>query len=149
VGFRDNPSLLLTDEEAVRLKATVGEAESRTSAEIKVAVVRHCWGRLEEKAAALFRKRGLDCTDERNCVLIMLVVANREFIVHGDEGIHAKVGQAFWDELRDVMQARFPAGEFCTGLCEAVTLAGEKLAAHFPRRADDRNEVSDDVATED
>jgi len=149
VRFRDYPSLLLTDAETARLAATVGNAEGRTSAEIKVAIVRHCWGRLEDKAAAVFRKLGLDRTAERNCVLILVVVANRDFIIHGDAGIHAKVGQAFWDDMRDTMQTRFAVGEFCSGLCEAVQLAGGRLAEHFPRHADDRNEVSDDVATAD
>jgi len=149
VGYKDKPALLLTAAEAERLAATVGEAERHTSAEIKVAIVRHCWGRLEDKAAGMFRKLELDRTAERNCVLIMLVVANREFLIHGDKGIHALVGQEFWDDVRNVMQAHFSTGEFCTGLCKGVQLAGEKLAAHFPRQDDDKNEVSNDIASED
>ncbi len=41
------------------------------------------------------------------CVLILGVTVNREFLLHGDEGIHAKVGQAFWDEVRNEMLSLF------------------------------------------
>jgi uncharacterized membrane protein len=143
-----NPKNFLTEDESAPLAEAVQQAEGRTSAEIKVVIVRHCWGDIRDKALATFRKLALDDTRDRNCVMIMLVLANREFLIYGDTGIHEKVGQDFWDEVRDEMAARFREGEFGEGLRSGVLRAGEKLAEHFPRREDDRDEISDEVAYE-
>lgn len=144
-----NPRKFLTPEESDRLAHAVRDAESRTSAEIKVSIICHCWGDIRRKAGKVFTKLGLHQTQERNCVMIMLVLANREFLIYGDVGIHEKVGQAFWDDVRDLMRTEFREGRFLDGLCGAVQRAGEKLADHFPRRVDDQDEISDEVAYED
>ena len=143
-----NPERFLTADEKAAVAAAVAEAEGRTSAEIKVVTVRYCWNRIHAKAARIFRKLGLDRTAERNCVLILLVTTNREFLIYGDQGIHEKAGQDFWDDVRNVMQRKFRENQFGAGLAEGIRRIGEKLAAHFPHRADDRNEISDDVANE-
>jgi len=66
--------------------------------------------------------------------------------VIGDEGIHAKCGQNFWDETAAAMEALFREGKFTDGVLAGVQRAGEVLARHYPREADDRNELSDQVA---
>ena len=149
MGRSANPKKFLSAEESARVAKAIEEAERRTSAEIKLVIVRHSWGDIKVKAARAFRKMGLDRTELRNCVLIMLVTTNREFLVYGDQGIHEKVGQGFWDDVRSLMAEKFAAGEFAKGLAGAVKRAGEKLAEYFPNRADDRNEISDEVAYED
>lgn len=143
-----NPAKFLSEEESVQVGEAVTEAERGTSAEIKLALVRHCWSDIRAKAASVFRKLGLHKTRERNCALILLVTTNREFAICGDRGIHEKVGQGFWDDVRDAMQSRFREGLFAEGLCEGVRRVGAKLAEHFPRRPDDRNEVPNEVAHE-
>lgn len=143
------PSEFLTPEESAQVEAAIRHAESRTSAELRLVIVRHCLGDLERKAARVFRKFGLHETAERNGVLILLVTTNREFLIHGDEGIHERVGQGFWDDIRDRMGRRFREGDFGDGLCEAIRTIGDRLAEQFPRRADDRNELPDEVGYED
>ena len=144
-----NPERFFWQQEKTSIDAAIKQAESRTSAEIKLVVARHCWADLKTRAAAIFRKLGLDKTAERNCVLILLILTNREFLIYGDQGIHEKVGQSFWDDVRDLMTNRFRNDEFSEGLCEGVAMIGEKLARHFPRRPDDKNEISDEVVYED
>jgi uncharacterized membrane protein len=143
-----DPRKFLTPEEARRVTEAVAAAERRTSAEIKVMIVRHCWDDIRRKAAAVFRRSGLELTARRNCAMILLVTTNREFLIHGDRGIHEKVGQGFWDGARDAMAERFRAGDFGAGLVEGVRRIGGKLAEHFPRAADDRNEIPDGVGYE-
>jgi len=46
------------------------------------------------------------------------------------------------------MEEHFRRGEFTEGVVRGVGRVGELLAAHFPRQADERNELSDEV-TED
>jgi uncharacterized membrane protein len=144
-----NPKTFLTAEETQQLDSAVRQAEKQTSGEIKVVLTRHCWADLRAKAAQVFKKHGLDKTERRNCAMIMMVLANREFLIYGDEGIHEKVGQDFWDDVRDTMLDKFKEGEFGEGLCVGVQRIGEKLAQFFPYRADDKDEISDDVAFED
>jgi uncharacterized membrane protein len=143
-----NPDRFFSEQERASIDAAIKQAEGRTSAEIKLVVARHCWTDLKTNAAALFRKLGLDKTAERNCVLILLILTNREFLIYGDQGIHEKVGQGFWDDVRDLMANHFRNDEFSQGLCEGVAMIGEKLARHFPRRPDDKNEISDEVVYE-
>ena len=138
----------LSAEEDALVTSAVAEAEKRTSAEIKLVILRHCWKDLREKAAELFTRHGLDRTAQRNCVLILLVTTNREFLICGDKGIDEKVGVGFWEDVRDSMMARFREEDFAGGLVEGVALAGEKLAEHFPCRDGDVNEISDEVVEE-
>ena len=142
------PPGFLSADESARVAEAIDEVEHATSAELKVVIVRHCWTDIRTKAAAVFRKLGLHRTEQRNCVLVLLVTANREFHVHGDEGIDARVPAGFWDDVRDAMQSRFAEGRFADGLCEGVGLIGGKLTQYFPRRADDVDEIPDGVTYE-
>ena len=143
-----SPTQFLSPDESAAVTGAVAEAERRMSAEIKVITLRHCWNRIDAKATRIFRKLGLDKTRERNCVLILLVTTNREFIVYRDKGIYEKVGQHFWDDVRDEMQREFRADRFAEGLVAGIGRIGEKLSTHFPRRGDDQNEIPDEVAHE-
>jgi len=140
-----NPKKFLSKAESGRINSAIKEAEGKTSGEIKVVIARHCWGKLEDKAAKIFRQLGLGKTKERNCVLILFVVTNREFLIHGDQGIHEKVGQGFWDDIRDKMAAAFKQDEFGEGISQGVSLIGEKLSEYFPYQRDDIDEISDEI----
>lgn len=144
-----NPKKFLTEKETEQVANTIKEAENQTSAEIKLVVARHCWADIKSKAAHIFKKFGLDKTKQRNCVLILLITTNREFLIYGDQGIHEKVGQDFWEDKSDQMRKKFKTGAFGDGICEGIKLIGEKLARYFPCQAGDKNEVSDEVAYED
>lgn len=131
--------------DADRVAEAIAQAERRTSAEIKVVVLARAGDDLDARAARAFRDLGLDRTERRNAVLILAAIEDRVFLLHGDEGIHARVGQGFWDGARDAMQAAFREGRIADGLIEGIRLAGAALANHFPRRPDDRNEIPDEV----
>lgn len=109
-------------------------------------IVRHCWGRLHDKARRLFYKHGLDKTADHNAVMIMLVTTSRELLIYGDRGINERVADGYWDSIRDQMVARFKAGQAGQGLCDAVQQVGQALAEHFPKGAGDINELPDGVA---
>lgn len=145
-GRPGNPREFLTAEEQEAVRAAIERCEKGTSAELKVVLARHCWGDLRARAKKLFEGFGLDKTAERNCAMILLVVTNRQFLIYGDQGIHDKVGQGFWDDARDAMMERFREGAIGAGLCAGIERIGEKLAAHYPIQAGDRNEVSNDIA---
>lgn len=110
-----NPKNFLSPEEKQLIEAAVAATEKQTSAEIKVAICRHCWGDIREKARKIFAKHKLQKTALRNCVLILLVIANREFLIFGDQGIHEKAGQELWDSVRDKMAEFFRQDKFGEG----------------------------------
>ncbi len=143
-----NPEFFLTPEENNLVESAIEQAETRTSAEIKLVIVRHCWTPLLDKARQVFYKNNLHKTDQRNCVMIMLVLANREFLIYGDKGINDKVGENFWIDIKDSMTEYFKMDEFGKGIASAVDKAGKKLAEFFPYRHDDEDEISNKVAYE-
>jgi uncharacterized membrane protein len=129
-----------------RIKAAIAAAERETSGEIRVSVARFFWGAVRPAAERAFARLGMTATKERNGVLFFIVPARRRFVVLGDEGIHAKVGQEFWEALAGKMSGHFQKDEFTEGLVEAIGEAGRQLAAHFPYdAATDVNELADDI----
>jgi len=140
----DPQEFLSLDEKAI-VEQAIAQAESCTSAEIKFVIARYCWSNISDKAARIFKKLGLHRTDQRNCVLILLVTANREFFIYGDCGIHERAGQAHWDDVRNRMAEKFQQDAFADGIAEAAGMIGQKLAEHFPRRHDDVNEITNEV----
>ncbi|MBM3295088.1 MAG: TPM domain-containing protein [Candidatus Aminicenantes bacterium] len=128
------------------IRKAIIEAEMRTSGEIRVSIAHYFWGRVRPAAERTFRHLRMDRTRLRNGVLFFIVPARRRFVVLGDEGLHARVGQEFWDGLAAVLSSHFRKGEFTDGLVEAVRRAGLKLAAHFPYDpASDANELPDEI----
>lgn len=143
-----NPEKFLDASEKEVVGNAIKKAEKGTSAEIKLVIVRHCWGDIKDKAAKIFRKNSLDNTKERNCVMIMLVLTNREFLIYGDEGIHKHVGQNFWDDTKNTMLEYFKNDEFGKGIACGIESIGEKLHNFYPYRKDDINEISDEITVE-
>lgn len=129
-----------------RIRKAIADAEKQTSGEIRVSVAPFFWGKVRPVAERAFRRLGLEKTRQRNGILFFIVPARRRFVVLGDEGIHAKVGQEFWDRLAAAMSGHFRKGEFTEGLLEGIGEVGFGLASHFPYDpATDKNELPDEV----
>jgi uncharacterized membrane protein len=131
-----------------QIAEAVAAAELRTSAEVKVIVLRYCWADIREKAKSLFYKNEIHKTKDRNAVMILQVLVNREFLIYGDKGINEKVEEDFWLNVSNAMREKFQSGNLIAGLCAGVEHVGEQLATYFPRN-DDVNEISDEVVYED
>lgn len=129
-----------------RLEEAIREAERRTSGEIRVSVSRFFWGDVRGVAERAFERLGMTATRDRNGVLFFIVPSRRRFVVLGDEGIHAKVGQEFWERVAAAVSEHLHSGDFTLGLEQGIRTVGEQLARHFPfDRATDANELSDQV----
>jgi uncharacterized membrane protein len=94
----------------------------------------------------VFRRLGMHRTAERHGVLIYVAVEERRLAVVGDEGIHVRVGDSYWHRVRDLMVERLRSNAPREAIERAVEALGRSLAEHYPRRPDDRNELSDDVS---
>ena len=92
-----------------------------------------------------FHKLGMQATKERNGVLIFVLPRARKFAVIGDEGVHQKCGDEFWQQLVARMRAHFQKENFTDALVEAIEEAGNLLARHFPKTSAPRNELPDEI----
>lgn len=139
---------MLKDDDIRRVETKIAALEQLTSAEFKVIVCAHAWFGLKRKARQLFAKHQLDKTRERNGVLILLVEKDREFLVYGDEGIHSKVGQNFWQDTSAAMMKDFKRGDFAQGLIAGLHQLADVLTIHFPARETKANELSNEILFE-
>lgn len=133
-------------EQQAQILSSVREAEKETSGEIRVHIENSLKGDVLDRAAWLFKKLGMDKTDERNGVLFYLAVSDRKYAIVGDAGINAKVPAGFWDEISELLKKNFREGKFTEGLSEGIIMAGQQLKTHFPHRKDDVNELSDEIS---
>ena len=124
----------------------IQQAEGRTSAEIRVFVSHKKPRDAVAAAQGEFVRLGMTATQLRNGVLIYLAPKVRKFAIIGDQGIHQRVGDAYWRQTVAEMTCHFGRGDFTAGIVYAIGVAGASLAEHFPRRSDDANELPDQIA---
>lgn len=139
---------LFSDHDLEAIAATVAEAERHTSGEIRVHLERRLPRATDAltRAAQVFTRLKMDATADRNGVLLYLAVESRSLAIVGDRGVHERVGDEYWQQVRDAMVARLRAGASREALVQAVVDVGLVLQKFFPRRPDDRNELSDEVS---
>jgi uncharacterized membrane protein len=129
-----------------RIVGAIKAAEAKTSGQIRVYVQR---GKLDSDpviaAQEQFQKLGMQATRERNGVLIFVAPRARKFAVIGDEGVHRKCGDEFWQRLVERMRVHFQNEDFTDALFEAIQETGGLLARHFPKTTAAQNELPDEI----
>jgi len=129
-----------------RIVQAIHEVESRTSGEIRVLIER---GNLKSDplaaAQSKFHRLGMHKTRERNAVLIFVAPRVHKLAVVGDNAIHEKCGDQFWQRIVERMRSHFQSEKFSDALVEAIKEVGSILATHFPKTVRDTNELPDDV----
>ena len=124
-----------------RITAAIERAEMKSSGEIRV-YVSH---REHHDALAFAEKRfvelGMTRTRDRNAVLLYFVPRTQQFAIVGDQGIHAKCGPEFWQEIAAFISSQLKEGHFTEAVVEGIEKVGDALARWFPRKPDDRNEL--------
>jgi uncharacterized membrane protein len=134
-------------EEQQLIVDAVRNAERMTSGEVRVFVESKCsYMNAIDRAAELFFKLEMDETDDRNAVLVYVAMKDKQLAVFGDEGIHKKVGNNYWNEEVDKMIKNFNRNNYAEGIKEVVIDIGEALTKHFPYNNDtDKNELPDEI----
>ena len=84
-------------------------------------------------------------TKERNGVLLFFAPRSQSFAVIGDEAIHSRCGDSFWQTLTSSMEVQLRQGLFTDAICHAIRTCGELLSQEFPRRPADINELDDTI----
>ena len=100
------------------------------------------------RSLAAFTGQGLHHTRAETGILIFVSLLEHRVVVLADRGINEKVEAGTWDEIVNRITASLKSGNGCYGFCKAIERCGEILARHFPRSADDRDELPNKLVTE-
>lgn len=138
-------------EDLKKISAVCGKAEEKTAGEIRVSIFSKRPRKLkkltlEELTLDEFYRLGMDKTRDRTGILLLIVLAERKFRILADTGINAKVEQQTWDEIAAKLSDYFKQGNYLEGVTDCVAQMGAILAEHFPIKADDTNELSNEVS---
>ena len=128
-----------------RIIAAIAAAERTTSGEIRVYVSHRRRTDPLAFAQKRFLELGMTKTRHRNAVLIYLVPRTRQFAIVGDQGVHEKCGDAFWQQVSARMTELLKQGRFTEAILDAIQKVGDVLARNFPRDPDDQNELPDQI----
>lgn len=96
---------------------------------------------------AAFTEQGLHYTRGHTGILILVSLLERRVQVLADRGINEKVTPGTWDEVTHILTAGLKSGRACDAFCTAIERCGAILATHFPRQADDTDELSNRLVT--
>ena len=135
------------EEERHLIVDAVQNAERMTSGEVRVFVESKCsYVDAIDRAAELFFKLQMQETKDRNAVLVYVAMKDRQLAVFGDEGIHNKVGNEYWNNEVKKMISNFNRDNYAIGISEMVKDIGTALTQHFPyNNTTDKNELPDDI----
>lgn len=126
-----------------RVRAAIGAAEQRTSAEIVVSIAPFFLGRTWAAARRAFARLGIARTRQRNGVLLFVVPARRKVIVLADDGALARIDPGVWDDIATRIAAACARGHGTAGLVDGIERLAGALAGPFPRERGDVNELPD------
>ncbi len=150
--FRDNEILysFFNEDDFLKISTKIKEVESKTSGEVRVSVKETRTKKqkklsLHEITLNEFYNLQMDKTIDKTGILLLLLLKEKQFQIVADEGINNIVGQSTWDKIRDEMQLYFIRGNFTEGILSGIEKMGDVLAAHFPIKSDDKNELSNKV----
>ena len=145
--FRKKPADYFSPGEREEICKAITEAEKKTSGEIRVFIEGSCQqDNPLNRAQQVFSQLKMESTAARNGVLIYLAMKDKRLAVYGDEGIHTRVGQDWWQQEVNSLVVRFKDQQFVPGLVTMIHDIGEALSTHFPYdEKGDRNELPNDI----
>src|ERR1044071_416353 len=89
---------LFTPEENRQITEAIRQAEQQTSGEVRVFAESRCrYVDALDRAVEIFHGLKMNETADRNAVLIYVAIKDRQLAIFGDEGIHNKLGDEYWN----------------------------------------------------
>lgn len=146
-SFLRRKKMFFSDEENHIIVKAIQHAEKQTSGEVRVFVESRCsWVDAIDRAKEIFFSLKMDQTQQRNAVLVYVALKDRQLAVFGDEGIHQKVGDEYWNKVVGEMLASFNTSNYAQGISNCAIQVGEALRTHFPYdKKTDKNELPDEI----
>ncbi|QSV44894.1 TPM domain-containing protein [Geobacter benzoatilyticus] len=103
---------------------------------------------VRERAVRAFYEKGLYRTRGETGILIFISLLEHKVWILGDRGINEKISPDFWRKLASELADGLRQGRACDALVAVISACGVELAAHFPPRPDDVNELRDEILTD-
>jgi uncharacterized membrane protein len=143
--FKKQP--FFSDADQAKIVSAISMAEKETSGEIRIYVEsKNPFVDPIERASEIFFNLKMQQTEHRNAVLLYIAMKDHELALFGDEGIHQKVGTAYWQNAVKQMMVHFSKQDISTGIEQCVLQIGQTLKDTFPYDpATDKNELPDDI----
>lgn len=137
----------LNENEIKALVETIKEAELHSTGEIRIHIDSNTEADFAKVAFSVFESLGMTKTKERNGVLFYVNFEQKYLTIIGDEGIHDKVKQKFWDDLHDEMTKGFSNQIYFETLQKAILKTGTELKKYFPINGENPNELPNEITT--
>lgn len=135
----------LTDSEMASLVEAIQSAENLSTGEIRIHIDSNTEGNNADVAFKVFKELCMGKTVEKNAVLFHINFEQKYLTIIGDEGIHKKVCQSFWDQLHDKITSEFSKGSYFEPLKNAILETGNELKKYFPTFGENLNELSNEI----
>jgi len=100
---------------------------------------------VRERAIRAFFEKGLYRTKGETGILIFISILEHKVWILGDRGINERIDPQFWQALAGELAGMIREDRAFNGLCTVIEKLGRVLKEHFPKEADDTNELSDKV----
>lgn len=137
---------LLQEAEKSILVQAIRTAERLTSGEIRLYIESRCaYVDPMDRAKEIFLSLDMAKTRQRNGVLLYIALKDHQFAILGDQGIHEKVGDTFWQKEAVLLKQHFTQNRVVEGIEVCIREIGESLQLHFPYESGDDNELPDDI----
>lgn len=139
---------ILDKDSQLKVVASIKEAESKTSGEVRVFMEHHCtFMDPLDRAKEIFASLAMEKTQARNAVIVYVAFTDRQFALFGDTAIYEKAGGAqFWQKAAEKLSGHLRKNEITEGLCNCISELGMALATHFPHDpAIKKNELPDEI----
>jgi len=101
--------------------------------------------RVRRRAVTVFKAAAERRTAGRTGILIYLSMAERRAEIVADEAILKVTDDHTWGEAMTALIGEVREGRPADGIVAAIERVGQVLAEHFPRSADDTNEIPDEL----
>jgi uncharacterized membrane protein len=95
----------------------------------------------QQRAVEVFSQLQVWDTEQNNGVLIYLLLADHDFEILADRGIHQHVGTQGWTTISHEMEALFKQGDFEAGVLHGIAQISILLAQHYPANGSNPNEL--------
>lgn len=140
----------LSTQEKNQIMKAIEAAEHKTSGEIRVHL---SYSKKEEsplnQAQIKFNQLEMQKTKDRNGILLYINPKVKKFALYGDQGIHEKLGQEYWNSLKDSLKLKIREKDLTTGIIHAIEELGVQLKNHFPFSENDQNELINELTESD
>jgi len=121
----------VTDADRKQVHEALTRAQSGTSARIGVRIIPDAEVDAYERAVKEFETANLHTHEHRNAVLILVAPNAKRYAVIGDSALHARVGDAFWNDAVARMRPHFISGDIPGALIDVIDFVGKALHEHF------------------